>query len=221
MQGRTITVRGKGSASALADLVELTLRLESIDKNYEKAMDKSAESVEGILRAFEERGFDKDDVKTTNFNVRTDYQSRRDKDGNYISEFNGYAVGQSLKITFAFEPERLSQALAAVAESGSKPQVGVRFAVSDAAALREDVLAAAAMDAKAKAEILCRASGAKLGALKSIDYGVISVNVYSETNYDVEEACFGAAPMMKARAVEINPEDVTVNDDVTFVWELD
>lgn len=70
---------------------------------------------------------------------------------------------------------------------------------------------------KRKAEILCDASGAKLGNLIAIDYNWGELDIYSHTRFD---CCEEAMAPMKACSIDIDPEDIDVSDTATFVWEL-
>ena len=146
---KTITVKGVGNVSVKPDLIVVSMNLETKNKDYEKTMDYAAQRIDLLNDALEEIGFEKKSVKTTDFHVRTQYESVKDKE----------------------------------------------------------------------AEILCQASGAKLGELISIDYSWGEINVYSDTGYGVERSC-----MMKADAclsdIDIEPDDVKVKDTVTFVWEI-
>ena len=84
-------------------------------------------------------------------------------------------------------------------------------------ALRESACANA--KAKAKAEILTKASGVTLGELVSIDYNWGELHLYSPTRYEMEADCLmkiSAAPT----AMDIEPDDIDVSDSVTFVWEI-
>ena len=74
------------------------------------------------------------------------------------------------------------------------------------------------MNAKRKAEILCEASGVKLGDLIAIDYNWGELDIYSHTRYDCcEDALY---PMAASKAIDIDPDDIDVSDTATFVWEL-
>jgi len=167
----------------------------------------------------ENAGFEQDTIKTTNFNVRTDYENIQDRSGNYHLEFRGYVVSHNLKVEFDFDVEKLSQALSALAGCTSHPQLSVSFVVKDAAAVNEEMLRSAAANARRKAEVLCDASGAALGKLLSIDYNWSELDVRSGTRYSVAEDCM-AAPRM-AKAINIDPDDIDVSDTATFVWEIE
>ena len=79
---RTITIKGTGKVSVKPDLIIITMHLESHDYDYEKTMKLAAESVNILQNAIIKAGFNKEDLKTTDFNIRTHYESYRDKDNN-------------------------------------------------------------------------------------------------------------------------------------------
>lgn len=215
---RTITVKGIGRATAKPDTVLLSLSLDSRNMEYNKAMELASENIEDITSALVEAGFTRDAVKTTNFNVRTEYDSVRDESGNYRQEFRGYVVSHNLKLEFGFDVTLLSQALSAIAGCLSHPQLSISFIVKDVAAVNEEMLRSAAANAREKAQVLCEASGVALGKLLSIDYNWSERNVCSDTRYSLAEDCL-AAPMM-AKNISMEPNDIDISDTATFVWEL-
>lgn len=216
---KTITVKGVGSVSVKPDLIVISMNLETKNKDYEKTMDYAAQRIDLLNDALEEIGFEKKSVKTTDFHVRTQYESVKDKDGTYKRVFDGYVCAHSLKVEFDFDTKRLAKVLSAIAACFASPELSVAFTVKDSSAVSEELLKSAAKNAVKKAETLCQASGAKLGELISIDYSWGEINVYSDTGYGVERSC-----MMKADAclsdIDIEPDDVKVRDTVTFVWEI-
>ena len=215
---RTITVKGTGRAIARPDTVVLTMTIDSRAKGYDKAMETASGNIEDITQALAAAAFEKDDIKTTDFNVRTEYNRVKDSHGNYRQVFGGYVVTHNLKMEFDLDMLRLSQALSAIAGCRSHPQLTISFVVKDASALNEEMLRSATVSSRKKAEILCDASGVALGELLSIDYNWGELNVCSDTQYNLAEDCM-AAPMM-ARGIDIVPDDVDVSDTVTFVWEI-
>lgn len=215
---RTITVKGVGKVSAKPDYVVLSMTLESKHKDYDKAMGMAADHIQHLNETLCGIGFEKGSVKTTNFNVRTDYDRVKDRNGNYQSVFNGYEVTHNLKLAFDFDMGRLSQALAAIAGCLSRPQLSVAFTVKDATAINEEMLRSATANAKRKAEILCEASGVTMGDLIAIDYNWGELDIYSHTRYD---CCEDAMPMMAVgSSIDIDPDDIDVSDTATFVWEI-
>ena len=216
---KTITVKGMGKVSASPDLIAVSMHLETEDKEYDKTMESAAEKIELLNKSLEEVGFEKKAVKTTNFNVQPNYESVRDKNGNYKSEFKGYVCNHGLKVEFDFDTKRLAKVLTAISACLAKPEFSISFTVKDPSAVNAELLKSAAQNAKEKAEILCSASGVKIGELVSIDYNWGELNVYSNTDYKL-----AGRRMMKAEAcmanIDIEPEDIKVNDTATFVWGI-
>jgi uncharacterized protein YggE len=213
---RTITIKGTGKISVKPDLIIITMRLESHDNNYEKTMKLAAESVNNLQNAIVNAGFNKADLKTTSFNIRTHYESYRDKDNNYKSRFDGYICEQGLKLEFDFNTSVLSNVLTSIGKATVEPNLNIQFSVKDKDAINEELLIRATENARRKAEVIARASNVTLGDLISIDYNWGDLYLYSNTSYNVEDKCLA----FKASAPDIEPDDIDVSDTVTFVWEI-
>ncbi|MBQ1264009.1 MAG: SIMPL domain-containing protein [Oscillospiraceae bacterium] len=215
---RTITVKGIGNASAKPDYVQILINLESIHFDYEFAMKLASKKIEQMTQYLAEVGFEKDSIKTTNFQVDTDYSSEKDVKGNYRRVFNGYRIRHNLKLAFDFDAERLSHALGQISRCNCEPQLNIRFTVKDPTAISEQLLANAAENARRTAEILCTSSGAKLGALQEICYNWVEVDVYSRTEYDRIESC--KCMSSEPCTIDFTPDDIETTDTASFVWEI-
>ena len=214
---RTITVKGIGAVSVKPDLIVLRLSMETAEYEYDAAMKAAAEKIDFLNKALEAAGFEKKSAKTADFRVRADYDRLNDGKGNYTSVFMGYKCRHELKIEFDFDTKRLAKALSEISKCIAKPEISIDFTVKDSSAVSGELLKAAAKNAREKAEILCAASGAKLGELLSIDYNWGELHLYSATDYDVEGKC-----MMLGAAddIDIEPEEIKARDTATFAWEI-
>ena len=214
---RTITVKGIGAVSVKLDLIVLRLSMETAEYEYDAAMKAAAEKIDFLNKALEAAGFEKKSAKTADFRVRADYDRLNDGKGNYTSVFMGYKCRHELKIEFDFDTKRLAKALTEISKCIAKPEISIDFTVKDSSAVSGELLKAAVKNAREKAEILCAASGAKLGELLSIDYNWGELHLYSATDYDVEGKCMmlGAADDM-----DIEPEEIKARDTATFAWEI-
>lgn len=215
---KTITVKGTGNISVTPDLTIISLTLKSLDKDYDKSMEEASQKLSDLQDAISEIGFAKTDLKTTRFNVSTEYDSVRDKNGNYKSVFVGYSCIQGLKLEFDFDTKVLSKVLSAIARRIAEPELNISFSVKDKAAVNEALLESAAANAKKKAEILTKASGVKLGELININYSWAELDVYSDTRYDMEAKCMCASDSVN---MDITPDDIEVGDSATFVWTIE
>ena len=216
---RTITIKGIGKLSLKPDQTVVSPTLKTVRADYDKAMDEAAKHLEQLRSAIAEIGFTKDDLKTTSFDVGTEYENERDKNGNYQQIFVGYRVTHGLKLEFDFDSQRLSKVLGAIAVCIAEPELNVQFTVKDKEAVDAALLQSACANAKAKAEILTKASGVTLGELVSIDYNWSELHLYSLTHYEMDPPCMARASAAPT-AMDIEPDDIDVSDSVTFVWEI-
>lgn len=217
---KTITVKGTGSVSVKPDYVVLSMSLETKNRDYETAMRKAADKIEHINKSLQSIGFEKESVKTTDFDVRTNYESKKDPLGNYYRVFEGYVINHRLKVSFDFDTKVLSQALGTIARCVAEPELSIAFTVKEPSAVNEALLKSAAENAKSKAEILCAASGVKLGELINIDYNWGELSIFSQTNYDMDADCMAAYRPEEPFSLDIDPDDINAKDTVTFVWQI-
>lgn len=216
---RTITVKGMGNVKTAPDYVVVSMNLETQAMEYEETMERAAQQIDYLNTSLEAVGFEKKSVKTTNFNVRTDYESVKDKNGNYKSVFNGYVCSHRLKVEFDFDTKRLAQTLSAISKCLAKPELSIAFTVKDPSAINKELLRSATINAREKAEVLCEASDVELGDLLTIDYNWGELNIVSRTDYMLEERVM-SMPMKAMADMDIEPDDIDVSDTATFVWEI-
>lgn len=214
---KTITVKGTGRISVAPDRATVSFTIRHMKIEYEKAMEGTAEKLSALQDAMEAVGFDRKDLKTSSFRVRTEYESVCDKNGNYKTVFAGYACEQDLKAEFDFEQKRLSAVLAAAAKCISEPSIHIGFSVKDTESVKEALLEKIAADAKKKAEILARASGTEIGELVSIQYQWAEMNIVSPASCQLEGKCMRTADAM---TMDITPENIDLEDSAAFVWKI-
>ena len=215
---RTITVKGVGSASVRPDYITISMTIESVHKDYNESMEDAAQRIEKLQDAVICSGYKKEDLKTIRFNVDTKYKHIKEQQGDYRKEFVGYAVIYRLKLSFDMDSKQLAKVISEISESRAKPELSIAFTVKNPAKVSEVLLISATENAKAKAEILCKASGNELGQLISIDYNWGELDVTSQTRYDVFNDI--TRVFSKRSAPEIEPDDINVSDTVTFTWEI-
>ena len=206
---RTIKVTSVGSASAKADYVILSLRYESNDLDYDKAIELNKQKVSDLNSILSKIGYKANDLKTCDFNIKTEYKNVKDIDGNYKAIFVGYHVIHDLKLTFDFNKEYLSKTINAISKSKTNPNLKIAFTVKDLNKIKNEVLKDACKNAKEKALILTKEANVKLASLISIDYSFNETNLVSDTEVNCLKSC-----------INIDPQDVTTSDRVTFVWEI-
>ena len=214
---RTITVRGIGTASVKPDFIAITLNIVSKDMEYTKSVENANKRIEMLQNAVVSSGFAKEDLKTLSFNVRTNYEGETDEHGRYRNVFAGYVCRYTLKLSFDMNAKRLAETLTAISDSGANAEFSIKFTVKDPEKISAELLRSATENARQKAEILCEASGAKLGTLIKIDYDWTDINVYSASAYtmDMERGVVAAGAVP-----EFEPEDIKSSDSAAFIWEI-
>lgn len=214
---RTITVKGIGTASVKPDFIAITLNIVSKDKEYAKSVEGANKRIELLQSAVVSSGFAKDDLKTLSFNVRTNYEGETDERGRYRNVFAGYVCRYTLRLSFDMNAKKLAETLTAISNSGADAEFSIKFTVKEPEKISAELLRAATENARQKAEILCAASGVKLGTLLNINYDWTDINVYSSSAYTMEmergAVSAGAVP-------EFEPEDINSSDSAEFVWEI-
>jgi len=214
---RHLTVKGIGQLSLKPDLVVISMNLENLHLDYDQAMRMATDAVDHLAEAIESAGYNRIDLKTTRFNVRTQYSSYKDKNDQYRNRFEGYVCEHGLSFEFDFTASALSRVLSAITGASANPQLDIRFSVKDKAAVNEALLISATDNASKKAEILAKAAGVQLGELISIDYNWSELRLFSTASYEMESRVMS---MKASSAPDIEPEDIDVSDQVTLVWEI-
>ena len=214
---RLITVKGIGNINIKPDLIIINMELVSHKYDYEETMKLATDSVSKLEKAIEEAGFNKKELKTTSFNIRTSYKSYYDENKNYKNKFDGYICEQGLKLQFDLDMQVLSKVLTAITKSGVEPRLNIRFSVKDKEKVNEELLINATENARRKAKVLAKASKVNLGKLLTINYNWSEVGIYSKTTYEMENK---SLVMEEAYAPNIEPDDIELSDTATFVWEI-
>ncbi len=214
---RIITVNGSGKVSLSPDTIEISLTLNAVEKQYDAAVKKGARQLTQIQEALAPLGFQAEDLKTSYFNVNAEYEYRQEKNGSGRQVLTGYRATHSLKLSFAFDTERMSRILSALSVCQAEPDFSISFTVKDREAVKDELLRQAAENARHKAEVLCAASGCRLGQLLQVNYNWGDMNFYAPTNLMmrakgacIEEDC----------AMDITPDSIELSDSASFIYEI-
>ena len=211
---RTITVKGSAKLSLRPDYVVVTLSLTAEDPSYDAAMSQANARLEALRDAIAAVSFDRKDLKTTNFRVSTEYDFQNDQYGNGRRVFRGYACTHELKLSLDFDAARLGETLSAITGCEATPELNVRFTVKDSDAVSDELLRQASDNALRRAKVLAAASGVTLGQLVRVWYS------WGDREF-VSPTAFAAGGMLRSKAsMDFTPEDIDINDQATFVWEI-
>lgn len=215
---RTITVRGTGKIKKAPDQIALSLSLECNDMKYDKAVESANRAITFLAVAVNGAGLDEKELKTQSYQIDTDYDNVRDKDGNYHRVFNGFVCRIRMVIRFPLDMKLLGLVLHTISVCKANPEIGIHFELADEEAAKDEMLVAATKDAKKKAELLAKAADVSLGQLQSIQYAWDEIRFESTTTYACcEDTVCATVP---GGVADITPEDVERSDTAVFVWEI-
>lgn len=208
-----ISVKGVGHVTMPPDIVVITFRMSRLDRVYRDSVEGLNERVEKLRSAIVDADVDRDQLKTTLFNVSPEYEYDRNK-----RVFKGWRAEHSLRLELPIDRERLNRVLGAITAADIESQLNVLFEVRDRAALRERTLEDATRAARAGAEAIAGAAGCRLGKVLKMDYGWSEVR-FKSLQYTLDRDA-SALHRESLSAPDIEPEDVDSSDSVTVVWEL-
>lgn len=213
---RTITVKGAGAATVHPDCIRITIDLKAKDPDYSLAMELATVQTEELHEAVKASHISPDELKTTHFDVHTEYESQQDTSGNWKQVMAGYCCSHRMVLELPLDLERLSDVLHHVSDCNACPECRIAFTLCDPRAAEELLLRDAAANALERAEVLANASGCSLGELQSIDYHLGSMDPISNTSLGLEDGMH----LRAAKFPEFTPEDIHLTEDVSFTWEL-
>lgn len=212
---RTIKVTGKAKAAFPPDKTTLSLTLEAADRDYQKTLDIAAEKLEKLQKAAAAAGFDKEELKTSSFNVTEEYEYHQAETGGNNRKFIGYRCSHRLRLEFDMDMERLGNALAALSDCEADSEFHITFGVKDMESLKNQLLTQAVRDAGEKAEILAKAAGVKLKEIITLTCGDIESSLVSPAAFNQPVA------LLRSVQLDMTPEEVEAETSVCVEWEIE
>ena len=217
---RYIRVTGTGRLHLRPDRIRITMILTGLEEAYDETVGRSSLDMKKLRKLFVEHGFAPEDLKTTQFDIETEYE-RYKKGDTYKERFVGYKYSHDLKIEFDRDNERLGNILYALAHSKLKPKFDLEYTIRDTEKAKNELLANAVEDAKQKAAILSKAAGVTLKNIHSIDYSWGEVDFVSRPmdRMMLEDCSIMSKP--DSYSFDIEPDDIDLDDTVTVIWTIE
>ena len=219
---RTIRVTGKGQIKVKPDMTRIVMTVEGLYSDYSEALHHSSMDTECLKDLLSSFGFARDELKTLNFNVDTEYESYKEH-GTYKQRFIGYKYHHMMKVEFDSDNDRLGKILYALANCSLNPEFRISYTVKDQEASKNELLGKAIKDAIEKAAVLSDAAGVTLKEIQSIDYswGEINFEVQPMNRMLMAEECLASPMSVDGKYdLDIEPDDIDVSDTVTVLWEI-
>ena len=130
---RTISIKGTGKAKRDPDLVIFDISTSAQSEVYADSVVESNRLVNKLKQAFEDMGFNKDDLKTVNYHTRPVYEyvevgvvNKRSK-----RELECFEVSHDLKIEFDLDNDKINEVLNCLKDFRNGVDFNIRFSVND------------------------------------------------------------------------------------------
>lgn len=211
----------KGKLAVKPDLIRLMIDLKDVRESYEETLEQSTRQVAVIKDCIEKLGFERSALKTLRFNVDSKYEGYHDENNHWKQKFMGYEFMHAMKLEFGVDNQKLGQLLYALSHLPIHPELHMEYTISDVEAAKNELLAKAVADSKAKAKVLSEAAGVKLGDIVTIDYSwdeIAFKTVPMERCLTMANAAGGTTD--GCYDIDIEADDIKVSDTVTVVWEI-
>ncbi|MEF2614177.1 SIMPL domain-containing protein [Faecalibacillus faecis] len=217
---RTIRVTGKGKLAVKPDLIELTLSIKDIKKEYDELLKRSSSATNEVKELLEKIGFERKDIKTKSFDINIEYDSYRDKNDKWVEEFKGYSFIHKMKIEFEASNKMLGRVLYSLSKSTFYPSFSISYTVSNPEKYKNKLLENAINNSKEKAIVLANASGVKLGNILSIDYSWSELRI-SSSPFENKKWFFEEDNDESDYVIDVEIDDIDVTDTVTVIWNIE
>ena len=213
---KTIRVTGTAQLKLRPDVTVVTMTLQGTEREYSKALNRASREAETLRDVLERLSFQREELKTLAFHVNAEYEGYEEA-GVWKQRFKGYRFEHMLKVSFDSENKRLGEVLTALANAEVCPMLQLSYTVKDPETAKKALLTQAVADAREKAQLLAVAAGAKLKELQSVDYSS------GEVRFDACPTHMLDAAMSAKGRIEMNlePDEITITDHVTCVWEME
>lgn len=208
-----LNVTGQATLSVTPERTIITYSINETRDSYDEAIALMTKRIDALTASLTKIGFDKEEIKTANFNIR---QNRKYRQGEPKGE--EYVASQMLEIRFNHSTKRLLEVLNKTASDESAPSVSIAFGMSDEQEekVKKQLMQMAVADAKSKAEVLAEATGYSIKGIKEINYGSSNSGPRPYAANMGMMKTFAESDMSNFEA-----KDLTISDQVFISYEIE
>ncbi|MCW2793690.1 MAG: hypothetical protein JWO76_2788 [Nocardioides sp.] len=212
---RTLTMVGKGQATAVPDQLVFALAVGATRPDLETALDSASRTMDRVLAALEPYGVKRADVQSTGLSMYPVY----DYHAYSPPTLRGYRVSQRASVLVKELKMGGRAVSAAVAAGGNAVRVNdIKLRVGDPEAVMEQARDAAVAEATAKATQYAEATGQELGEVLTLRE-VTTSNRSANQNRTYElDGLMRTSSAIKAMPIRAGKQDLGVT--VQVVWEF-
>lgn len=210
-----INVMGQGEKSYKPDQIVFDINISNVYKNYEEALVKGEESVLEFLNEMKAFGFESQDFKTINYQIKDETEY---KDNNYRKI--GVRYIRSLTLKFDYDMKKMSEMVEISSKLKNAPRISVRYSLKDKKTAEMQLFTDAYQNAKKQADIIANAAGLKVVRCAKTSIGEEDNNYYSRTSYECNDKimCKSSASASEMMAQTYTPQDIVVEQQIFCVF---
>jgi len=210
-----INVIGQGEKSYKPDQIEFDINISNVYRNYEEALVKGEESVLKFLNEMKNFGFEFQNFKTVNYQIKDEVEYKDDK---YTKI--GVRYIRSLSLKFDYDMKKMSEMIEVSSKLQNAPRISVRYSLKDTKTAEMQLFTDAYQNAKRQADIIANAAGLKVVRCAKTSINEEYDNYYSRTSYDCKDKMMSKC---SARASDLMvqtyiPQDIVVRQQIFCVF---
>ncbi len=164
---RAVSVNGRGEVMATPDRAKLAMSVEVIKPDLRAAQTEVNRIVRDYLASAKTLGAKDEDISTAGLSIRAEY----DYSGKNGRKFLGYHVTRGLQVQVR-DLDKIGDFLLRATDAGINNVSDPQLESSKAEDYQRQALAKAAIDARAKAQVLADTLNVKLGAIHTLNANV-------------------------------------------------
>ena len=221
---RTITVRGYAKTKMPADITSVSMKVSGKEAEFDEAMESMIECTAKIKDAIAKAGLPRNELKTSNVSIEQSFRKRKigtDKNGydKFETVPDGFSYEQDVIFEFPNDNRKLTDVIRNIKETGVTPMIVFGYRNSNPESVKNELLAQSSRNAFEEARAIVEAVGSKLGRLLAVDRR----GGYDDDDYvprrrtiEYDDVCCNCA----APPLDIDPDDITVGQEVVMTWEI-
>ena len=216
---KTIQVINQSTMEFKPDQTIVELTITNLHNTYEEALRMSQEESKRVKDMLVKFGLSRDEMKTSRFNINTEYKYKRDSLGLEKKEIVGYKYSHTITVKFGIDNELLSRILYSLNERKASIHVDLSYSIKDKDELEKQVLDKCIKEAKEKAKLIALSSEVELGMIEKIQYSKEERDLYHHIYegrmlYSKYDCCEIGGP------IDIDPESIKISQGIIIDWEI-
>ena len=161
---RSVRVSGEAETRVAPDMATVSAEIVVESRTADDARSEANDVTARALSELEELGIASNDIDSTGLSIQPQYEWQKDQRRQLL---RGYRVARQLKVRVT-DLEQLGTILESLAEAGINRVQPPRLGLMDEEAVHQEVLAAAATNARDRAAVIAGALGAELGEVLAV-----------------------------------------------------